>query len=193
MSRKLQLLLATAALIGIIALNAGLQRWLEPQTLPGATRAAEINYALDDFEARFFNADGAQTVRIAGPRLEHSASSRQAVITSPRFIIDPDGEPWTGTADQARIERDAQILRLQSRVHIEREHPRGTLRIEGERIDYDQPAQRLHAPLPARLEQAGNSLSGGTLTVWIDDQRMELHDDVHAIYHAGDHAGFAGR
>ncbi|NCO18584.1 MAG: hypothetical protein GW900_00760 [Gammaproteobacteria bacterium] len=53
MSRKLQALLVTAALISIIALNAWLQRWLEPGPEPGATGPAEINYALDDFEARF--------------------------------------------------------------------------------------------------------------------------------------------
>ena len=193
MSRKLQALLVTAALISIIALNAWLQRWLEPGPEPGATGPAEINYALDDFEARFFNARGEQTVRVAGPRLEHGARSREALIANPSFVIDPDGKPWTGTADQARIERDSQILRLESRVHVEQTHPRGTLRIETERLDYDHPARRLHSPVPARLEQAGNSLSGGTLTVWIDDERMELHEDVHAIYRAIDHADVAGR
>lgn len=186
-------MLAVTALIAIIALNAWLQRWLRPEPSQTAAGPAEINYALDDFEARFFDADGVQTLRVAGPRLEHGAYSREALITSPRFTINPDVDPWNGTAEQARIERDSQILRLESQVRIARDHPRGTLRIESERIDYDHPSRRLHAPLPARLEQAGNSLSGGTLTVWIDDERMELHEDVHAIYRATEHADAAGR
>jgi LPS export ABC transporter protein LptC len=193
LSRKLQILLGLAALLAIIALNAWLQRWLAPEEVQAAAGPAEINYALDNFEARFFNADGEQTVRVAGPRLEHGAYSREAVITSPRFTINPDGEPWEGTAERARIERDSQVLRLESTVRIERDHARGVVRIASEQIDYDHPSRRLHAPLPAQLEQAGNSLSGGTLTVWIDDERMELHDDVQAIYRAIERAGAAGR
>ncbi len=193
MSRKLRVLLAVAALLAIIALNAGLQRWLMPAPTPSAAGPAEINYALDDFEARFFDAKGRQTVRVAGPRLEHVALSREALIARPDFVIDPDGEPWTGSAEQARIERDSQVLRLESRVRVKREHPRGRLHIETERLDYDHPARRLHSPVPALLEQAGNSLSGGTLTIWIDDERMELHENVHAIYRAMEHADAADR
>lgn len=196
MSRRLQLL-ALAALAAIVVVNA----WLVPLLAPPAERAAvpraEIDYALDQFEASFFNPDGQRTVQVAGPRLEHRAESREARILQPRFILDPDGEPWQGTAEQAFIARDAQRLRLESSVVIERDHPRGRLRIETERLDYDHPARTLHSPGPARLQQGGHSLSGGTLTAWIDDERMELHANVQAIYRAEIHArrgaGSAGR
>ena len=185
MNRRLQLVLALAALVAIVGFNA----WLRPLLAPPADRApsprAEIDYALDDFEASFFNVDGERTVQVSGPRLEHRAESREALILAPRFVIDPDGMPWQGTAERARIARDSQRLRLESNIEVEREHPRGPLRIRTERLDYDHPELTLHSPVPARLEQGGNSLSGGTLTAWIDDERMELHADVQAIYRPG--------
>jgi len=161
------------------------------QTEPQAPESVEqrIDYALSEFRAQFFDEQGTPTLNIAGPRLEHDTRNREARITRPRFVIDPSDQAWSGTAEHALIERESRRVMLQGAVRIEKSHPRGTVHIESEEVHYDRAAGTIHSPGPAYMEQSGNQLTGGTLTAWIDDERMELDQDVHAIYRAGNRAG----
>lgn len=151
----------------------------EPQTVK-----QDIDYALGNFEAQFFDAEGTLTLDIAGPLLEHDAVTRQARIPDPRFVIDPTHQAWAGTAELALVERDSRRLTLQGNVRIDKPHPRGTIRIESEEVQYDRGAATVHSPGPAVMRQDGTELTGGTLTAWIDEERMELSQDVQAIYRA---------
>ena len=213
-SRRRYWFLAALALAVLVAGNWWLnQAWQPEPPVPEAVEQ-DIDYALGDFEAQFFDAEGTLTLEVAGPRLEHDAVTRQARIPDPRFVIDPADQAWAGTADLALVERDSRQLTLQGTVRIEKPHPRGTIRIESDEVQYDRGDSRgdnrgdsrsdnrgdnrgnnrgeatLHSPGPVRMRQDGTELTGGTLTAWIDEERMELEQDVHAIYRP---AGAAAR
>lgn len=185
-SRRRYWLLAVLGLAVLVTGNWWLNRaWQTEPPVPG-TVAPEVDYALGDFEAQFFDAEGTLTLDIAGPRLEHDAVTRQARIPEPRFVIDPADQAWAGTAELALVQRDSRRLTLQGTVRIEKPHPRGAIRIESDEVQYDRGDNRgaatLHSPGSARMRQDGTELTGGTLTAWIDEERMELEQDVHAIY-----------
>lgn len=185
MSHRRHWLLFFLAVAALLLTNWWLDSTLEPKRPAAPGQAQRINYALSDFRARFHDGDGRLTLDISGPGLEHDGRTRKARITKPRFVIDPDGQAWTGRAERALIDRESSQLTLYDRVRIHRAHPRGTVRIASDEVRYDRPAGRIFSPGPAQMEQAGTALTGGTLVTWIDDEIMEFDQDVHAIYRVG--------
>jgi len=190
MKRRRYWLLSALALAVLVAGNWWLNQTWQPDPAPPENVRPDIDYALGDFEAQFFDADGTLTLDIAGPRLEHDAVTREARIREPRFVIDPADQAWAGTSELALIDRDSRRLELQGTVRITKLHPRGTIRIESDEVQYDRGDATLHSPGTAVMRQAGTELTGGSLTAWIDEERMELDQDVNAIYRP---AGAAAR
>jgi lipopolysaccharide export system protein LptC len=188
--RARYVVVAVFALAALVAGNWWMNRVLAPEMdsiPPGDSR---IDYALRDFRAAFFDAEGQESLRVAGPSLDHDAVSLQAVIDSPNFVLEPDSGNWTGRSHRGVIQRDAERVTLSGDVRMSRPDRRGPLRIESERVIYDRPSGSARSPGPVRVEQAGDRLTGGSLELWIDDERMELSEDVHAIYRgAGAAAG----
>jgi len=182
MNRRRYWLLSALALAVMVAGNWWLNQAWQPQPPAPENVQPDIDYALGDFEAQFFDAEGTLTLDIAGPRLEHDAVTREARIPEPRFVIDPADQAWAGTSEFALIERDSRRLTLQGRVRINKSHPRGTIGIESDEVRYDRGDATLYSPGVAVMRQDGTELTGGTLTAWIDEERMELDQDVHAIY-----------
>jgi len=185
MSRPRFLALAGLALAVLAAGNWWLNRERRPEPPPVDPVAEHIDYALDDFHATFFDQHGTPTLDLSGPRLTHDARTRIAHIESPDFVIRQGPAEWRGSAARARGEREPRVLELEGNVHVERPHPNGRIVIESAMLRYDRAASTLHSPATAHLRQGGNELVGGTLTAWIDDERMELSNDVHAIYRGG--------
>ena len=185
MKRRRYWLLSALALAVLITGNWLLNQAWQPDPPAAASVAQDIDYALGEFEAQFFDTEGTLTLDIAGPSLEHDAVTREARIPEPRFVIDPTDQAWAGTAEFALIERESGRLMLQGSVQIEKPHPRGTIHIASEQMHYYRDAATIHSPGPAHMQQAGTELTGGTLTAWIDEETMELDQDVHAIYRAG--------
>jgi len=170
------------ALVLLVAGNWWLSRTPERVPVEPAGPDRDINYALDSFSARMFDAEGRLELSVSGPKLVHHAESRRAIITRPQFLIDPDGARWSGRADSGVLLRADDQLHLIGSVTIEKPHPRGQIRIESDELHYDRQTATVRSPGPARLQQDGTELAGGTLKLWIDDERMELENDVRAIY-----------
>ncbi|GAB4179429.1 MAG: hypothetical protein Kow0020_15550 [Wenzhouxiangellaceae bacterium] len=183
MRRRLSLVLLL--LVSVLIAQLVLRGWVQREPAPAESADNEINYALDRFRATLFDAAGRRTAIIEGPRLEHSRVARRAKAQAPRFTIDPEREAWRGRADEGLLDRGNEHIELQGSVVVERDHPRGLIVIRTERLEYDHAARRLHAPAPARIEQGEKLLAGDTLTVWLDQERMELHENVHAIFDPG--------
>jgi len=181
-------LAAVLALVAAAAGNWWLNRTVRPEPEPPPEVDGRIDYALEDFTATFFDSQGQPSLRVTGPSLNHDAVTRRARLATPEFAIEPNTRGWTGRADRGVVDRDARRLVLEGSVRMQRPHERGAVTVTSERLEYDDRAATVHSPGPARVEQAGNELTGGTLTVWIDDQRLELTRDAQAIYRNADPA-----
>ncbi|MDX1626036.1 MAG: LPS export ABC transporter periplasmic protein LptC [Wenzhouxiangellaceae bacterium] len=182
MSRRRLWTLAVATLLALV----GVQWWLADGDRDAAVAvdpgAPRIDYALVDFELRTFDERGRPDLRLSGPELRHEATTRTAIARAPSFEL-ADG--WSGSARRATLDREAGRIRLTGNVLLQRPHPRGTVFVESEEMIVDRPAGTIVSPGAARIEQAGTNLTGGTLTVRVDEQRMELDNHVEAIYRAG--------
>lgn len=192
MSRTRQWLLASALLAMLMGINWWINRGLETEPAPAVQPEQRIDYALYDFSARFYDERGEQTIAVHGPSLRHDALTRRATIEAPQFRLSPDESGWRGRARTGIVARGSRQLELEGAVRLEKPDPRGLITVETEKLQYDRDAGTAHAPGPAHLKQAGTELSGGTLTVWIDDERMEMDHDVRAIYRAGSTAAGDG-
>lgn len=182
MNRRRTWILASIALIALLVGNWWLSRSQEATGDEDGRVAAPFDYALTDYEAVLFDADGNESLRVAGPRLEHDPESRTALLQDPRFTLPGERADWQGRADRGRLSRDDETLLLEGRVELVQPQPRGPLRVTTERLAFERPAGVLRSDRPTRITQAGTELVGGTLTYLLNDDRVELQDDVHAIY-----------
>ena len=185
MTRKRTWLAASLVLVLALVGN----WWLTRTDLAGSdanNRApATFDYALSDFDAVLFDADGRISMRVSGPRLEHDPETRAARLIQPRFVLPGDEADWAGRADNGLIERNDETLTLLGNVEATRPHPRGQVVIEAQRLDHDRRTAQLTSDRPVRVRQAGDELSGGTLVYFMNDDRVELEHDVHAIFRDG--------
>ncbi|MBY6205137.1 LPS export ABC transporter periplasmic protein LptC [Halomonas denitrificans] len=182
MKRKRTWLLASVALLLAVLGNWWLNQRGDRDADATDRPEATFDYALSDYRATLFDAEGRVSLRVAGPRLEHDPATREARLEQPRFELPTDDAAWTGRADRGVLYRDDETLALIGNVVAERPHPRGTVRIDAERLDHDRRAGELRSDRPVRVRQAGDELTGGTLVYFMNDDRVELENDVHAIY-----------
>ena len=186
MKRKRTWLLASVALLLAVLGNWWLNQRGDRDTDRTARPDATFDYALSDYRATLFDDEGRVSLRVTGPRLEHDPATREARLEQPRFELPGDDAAWTGRADRGVLARDDDTLALIGNVVVERPHPRGTVTIEAERLDHDRRAGQLVSDRPVRVRQAGDELTGGTLVYFMNDDRVELENDVHAIYRRHD-------
>ena len=182
MKRKGYWLLAATTLILLIAGQWWLNRSDDQTTAPIALQNQAIDYALTDFTAEFFNTDGELDLIIQAPRLEHRADTRQAHIDAPAFTLAKHEPVWRGTAATALIDRNLEQLELAGQILVRQAHPNGEIQVQSDLIRYDRGGAIMHSPGPARISQPGTELRGDTLTVWLNEQRAELENDVQGIY-----------
>ncbi|MEM1082017.1 MAG: LPS export ABC transporter periplasmic protein LptC [Pseudomonadota bacterium] len=182
MSRRSLWLLAALTLI----LAVGSQWWFNRSQPAGSSMqnlsGQPIDYALSEFRAEFYSPEAALELIIEAPRLEHLDQQRQAIIHQPRFELLSQQPPWLGSAQTALIDREHQWLDMTATVVLRQRHAKGEILVQSEHIRYDRSRQQLHSPESAQISQAGTELHGGTLTLWLDEQRAELNNDVQGIF-----------
>lgn len=194
----------TACLALILALGI---RWLMPTdrsaTPPTSVPDTRFDYTLTEFSARFRDADNRVELVLAGPRLEHVWAERVARVEAPEFHIEPEGADWRGSAANARVLRDQEVLILEGDIELIHRASRGELRVRTERLRYDRRTRILSADTPVEITQAGSILQSGGLKIELDNNLLELTDGVQGEFEpdtsddmaaddAGDDAGNGG-
>ncbi|NEP61789.1 MAG: LPS export ABC transporter periplasmic protein LptC [Symploca sp. SIO2G7] len=179
--RRFWLLAATTVILVLLS-----QWWLDrdPRSTTPISSFSDtpVDYALTDFSAEFYNANGELDLVVGSPRLEHRADTRQARVERPEFSLTQHAPAWNGRADSARIDRNLEQLELTGNVEIFSEHHEGEIRLESALLLYDRQLETLRSPGPARLSQPGTELKGDTLTLWLQPQRAELNQNVQGTY-----------
>jgi lipopolysaccharide export system protein LptC len=171
-------------LVGAVVLTAAvLFRWwlpteriITPSVAPPDTR---LDYRLQDFEARFFDAQGRPELRVQGPSLEHDAETRVVTLLDPEFQISTATAPWNGRANLGRFEREFDTLELIDEVELWRDGPKGRLTLTTQALQHQRPARTISADVPVDLTQPGTELSAGGLMIQLDTDIVDLSNDLH--------------
>ncbi len=159
--------------------------WLalnERSDVPSPETQAAYDYVLTDYRIQRIGEDGRLILELSGPRLAQLAATERIEITSPVFTIEPAGANWRGRAESAELLRDVDELVLRGNVILTHPHQRGEVRVESEQVHYLANRRTAFSPGLARVTQAGTELSGGTLSVHLDQQRIEFANEVQGLY-----------
>ncbi len=172
------------ALAGLaLALAFGVRWWWPSERSPAVLPSLpdpRFDYTLENFSARFSNDAGELELLVSGPRLVHDSIARTATLEQPRFLFEPDGGDWRGTADLARFERDDDLLLLEGNVRITQALEQGAIMLTGERLQHDRQARTISSHQTVEIRRPGTWLRAGGLRMELDDDTIELFNDVHA-------------
>jgi LPS export ABC transporter protein LptC len=172
--------LVLAACLALVAAFA--IRWWLPGERVAMTAPAmpdtRFDYTLTDFSARFTDAEGAVTLLVSGPRLEHHSLTRIASLQEPRFHLEPAGKNWRGESRLGRFERDEELLIMEREVVLTQQLETGQLVIETESLHHHRLERTISATTPVEMRQPGTWLRAGGLMVRLDHDTIEFFNHV---------------
>lgn len=179
MSRSRQI---SAALLLALAVASGWALWLlrdrpDTEVLTGPPRS---DYQLERFELVALDASGKEAFSVTGPRLARHPWIGSLTIEQPRLSFpDSDGGTWTGRADAAAVNAEADLLVLERNVLIEGPRPpEPPLRLASERLELLPDQNLLRSDLEVTVTGAGSILRGRGLRADLDARRFDLLADV---------------
>ncbi|NIM69629.1 MAG: LPS export ABC transporter periplasmic protein LptC [Xanthomonadales bacterium] len=92
---------------------------------PIAGLNTQLDYALHEFEARFFDTAGKPAALLTAPTLTNEAATGLALVEQPRIRVFHEGKLWNIRAESATVPPDREIVVLNGRVDLLR-HDQGT-------------------------------------------------------------------
>jgi LPS export ABC transporter protein LptC len=97
--------------IAAVGLLAALSFWLNRESGEDAPSAiagldTRLNYALQDFKARYYDQQGRLAGTVTAPRLANDAETGIGVIDRPRFQVVHEGHHWTILSESATVSPD---------------------------------------------------------------------------------------
>lgn len=95
---------------------------------------------------------------------------------------DPDGNPWTATAEQGELEQDAGRVRLSGNVHISGILAEKPAQIASAALSVDIHSNIVSTKDPVQMLWSGQQLSSTGLTANLKDDRVHLESAVHGTF-----------
>ena len=173
------------ALLALAAASTELLLWINrapvnAQTFAGPPRS---DYTLSDFTMDALDTSGRRTFEVSGPQLSRRGEDGSIFVTTPDFlIIDGNDHPWRGKSDEAWVNKDGSVMKLQGHVEMHR-----AASADGEAIDVVTrdlttwpKTRKMETAAPATIVQAGSILRGTGMRGDLNNKVLELLADVHA-------------
>ena len=127
---------------------------------PIAGLDTRLDYALHDFEARYYDAEGKTAVNLWAPTLTNNASSGIGVIEQPRFNVVQDGNLWSIVAKSATVTADREHILLTGEVNMRRNDPATArwLEVNTSEMTFDVTPRVAHSDRPVVILEDSNTL-----------------------------------
>ena len=144
----------------------------------------QLDYALENFELRAFDEEGAPSLRLWAPRLTSDAETNIGQVESPRLEVRHEGFTWNMMADTATISDDQQQVFLGGAVHIERNGALTTDRVDIDSSDVtvEVDARVASSDRKVRMADASGTLEATGFRVDMLEDEFQLHSDVQGVY-----------
>jgi len=143
-----------------------------------------LNYALHDFEARYFDADGKSAVNLWAPILTNNASSGIGIIEQPRFNVVQDGNLWSIVAESATVTADREQIILAGKVNMRRVDPvtERLLEVTTNEMILDVTPRVVHSDRPVVILEDGDKLEAVGFSIDMINESYHLDDQVKGRY-----------
>ena len=156
----------------------------DPRQEPISGLDTRLDYALHEFEARYFDAGGKQAVRLRAPTLSNDANSGIGVIENPSFEVVQDGNRWNIVAESATVTADREHIVLAGGVNMRRRDPvtAGWLEVNTSEITLDVLPRIARSDQPVVIQEGGNVLEAVGFRIDMNDNSFHLDDQVKGRY-----------
>jgi len=175
------------ALLGLVAVTMA-SGWLYLGTgsqaqAPGDGRRPEIYIESPQWD--MLDPQGTLKQRLRAARMEQWKGEDSARLAEPELeIFQPQGAPWTVTANQGRIFSDERPVLLQEQVVLRRARPDGENEtiLKTARLLLDRSGETMETGAPVVLQSGNWHFRSVGLRAGFDGDRIELLDQVRGIH-----------
>ncbi|MEM1412675.1 MAG: LPS export ABC transporter periplasmic protein LptC [Pseudomonadota bacterium] len=143
-----------------------------------------LDYALENFEMRAFDARGEQAMRLWAPRLTSEAATDVGQVDQPRLEVRHEGFLWHIIAETATISPDQEEVFLGGEVRLERSGatPAARVDIDGRDVTLLIEERVALSSAPVRLEDPSGTLNATGFRVNMLTEEFQLHENVKGVY-----------
>ncbi len=143
-----------------------------------------LDYALKNFEARQFDHQGHETLRIIAPGLSNDASSGVGTIDQPRIRVRQEDTVWNIIAASATITPDRERILFKGDVNIFQQDPMVThkLEINTQELLLNVTEKIASTDQPVSVMDGPNRINATGLRVEFQTRRFELLHQVQGLY-----------
>ena len=152
--------------------------------LPGSDIDTAMEYMLRDFEVRYFDESGEQTMTLRSPRFSSDAASGEGQAFNPIMEINHEGFVWNIIADAARFPDSQERVFLDGAVRIVREGAleQDWLQIDTQEVTVEVEDRIAHSMAPVRAQDLAGEFNATGFQVNMTENTFELEQQVRGVY-----------
>jgi LPS export ABC transporter protein LptC len=174
-----------AALAAVTAVSFWLNRGSdENKQDPISGLDTRLDYALQEFEAQYYDAEGRLALNLRAPVLTNNASSGIGIIEQPKFNVVQDGHLWSIVADTATVTADRERILLTGEVNMRRRDPSTAawLEVNTSEMTLDVTPRVARSEQSVIIVDGSNTLEAVGFRIDMNDDSFHLDNQVKGLY-----------
>ncbi len=143
-----------------------------------------LDYALENFDMRAYDEQGAPALRLWAPRLTNEAATNIGRVENPRLQVRHEGFLWNIMAEMAVISDDQEEVFLGGMVRLERDGdtPAQRMDIDSRNVTLLVESRIARSPESVRLADPAGELRARGFQVDMLNNEFHLENDVEGVY-----------
>lgn len=179
--RILAVLAIAAAIVASILLSR------EQSAVPTAASVQQSGwnegYSAQNARLMQTGADGSPLYTLDAATIRQLPDEDQVQLTQVRMSFrDPEGNPWTATADRGQLEQSSQQVQLAGNVHVSGLLGAKSAQITAAVLSVDIPGDVVSTSAPVQMLWGGQQLSSTGLAADLKQDRVHLESAVHGTF-----------
>jgi LPS export ABC transporter protein LptC len=179
--RLFALLAVIAVIVGSLLLSR--QQGVTPAALTVQGNGWDEGYSAQNARLVETGVDGLPLYTLNAATIRQLPNEDQVQLTQVQLSFrDPDGNPWTATADQGELEQGAGQVTLSGNVHVSGILASTSAQITAPALSVDIHSDVVSTKYPVQMLWAGRRLSSTGLTANLKADRVHLESAVHGTF-----------
>lgn len=179
---RLLAVLAIAAVI-IASIFLARQQSVTPAAASAQPSGWDEGYSAQNARLMQTGADGLPLYTLNAATLRQLPDEDQVQLTQVQMSFrDPQGNPWTATADRGQLEQSSQQVQLAGNVHVSGLLGAKPAQITAAVLSVDIPGDVVSTSAPVQMLWGGQQLSATGLTADLKQDRVHLESAVHGTF-----------